>query len=93
MAKVVATREIVEVGRTLRAEIRNDGRVTLSVHPHVATATISALYLHQLAQQADDALDPEDTFHPAAHEGTSSRDLDAQGRCAYMNCNHPAHTA
>ena len=92
MANVVATREIVEIGNTLRAEVRNDGRVTLSVHPHATSATVSAVYLRELAQQAEVAIEPEDTFHPASHSGTSSRDLDREGRCAYINCNHPSHT-
>jgi len=56
-AHVVATRETVEVGDTLRAEIRDDGRVTLSVYPHATRSTVSAVYLRELAKQADEAAD------------------------------------
>jgi hypothetical protein len=30
-------------------------------------------------------------WNPAIHDGTSSRDLDTHGRCAYVDCSHPTH--
>jgi hypothetical protein len=54
-----------------------------------ASAAVMSLDLHQPRHEAT----PSTKWHAAVHTGTSSRDLDEQGRCTYRAWNHPAHKA
>ncbi len=64
MAKVVATRLLCEVGNTLRIEIRDDMRVTLSIHPYAVSSTISTQYLREFVKQAEDAYEAACALSP-----------------------------
>jgi hypothetical protein len=55
MSKIVEEHEFLYRDRSLRAEVRDDGSVTLSVHPFVDKSTVKASVLRELAQRADDA--------------------------------------